>query len=93
MDEEQFMQELEEDDEMRRNVQLFRDPNAAAAAAAAGATETDDDDDDDVPTVPIECLLDELSLAMNRGDGGEGYGGGEEEDDGAYDDDDEDMAD
>ena len=93
MDEEQFMQELEEDDEMRRNVQLFRDPNAAAAAAAAGATETDDDDDDDVPTVPIECLLDELSLAMNRGDGGEGDGGGEEEDDGAYDDDDEDMAD
>ena len=92
MDEEQFMQELEEDDEMRRNVQLFRDPNAAAAAAA-GATETDDDDDDDVTTVPIECLLDELSLAMNRGDGGEGDGGGEEEDDGAYDDDDEDMAD
>lgn len=101
MDEELFMQELEEDEEVRAQVQIFRDPLAAAAAAAAGARaggaggggdEEYDYDDDDVPEVPIESLLDELSLGRNRG------GDDEEEedddaDDGDYGDEDEDMAD
>jgi len=62
-DEELFYQELEEDEDVRAQVQIFRDD--AAAARAAQATHGDDDDDDDVPEVPIEELLDELSL-MNR---------------------------
>jgi nonsense-mediated mRNA decay protein 3 len=52
MDEELFMQELEEDEETRAHVRIFRDDAADAS-----------DDDDDVPEVPIEALLDGLTLA------------------------------
>ena len=64
-DEELFYQELEEDEDVRAQVQIFRDDAAAARAAQAAHGDDDDDDDDDVPEVPIEELLDELSL-MNR---------------------------
>jgi hypothetical protein len=53
-DRERFLQELEEDAEMRARVALFKDPAAAAAAAAGGnaMAETDDSDDDgDLPQV------------------------------------------
>jgi hypothetical protein len=53
-DRERFLQELEEDAEMRARVALFKDPAALAAAAAAGTrmVETDDSDDDgDLPQV------------------------------------------
>lgn len=48
-DREHFMQELEEDADMRARVALFKDPAAlaAAAAAATGMAEADDSDDDD----------------------------------------------
>ena len=58
VDEELFMQELEEDEETRAQVQIFRDD-----AAGPGGRAGDDDDDDDVPEVPIESLLDGLTLA------------------------------
>ena len=59
MDEELFMQELEEDEETRAQVQIFRDDAVGRGGDGADAT----DDDDDVPEVPIESLLDGLSLA------------------------------
>ena len=59
MDEELFMQELEEDEETRAQVQIFRDDAAGRGGDGGDAT----DDDDDVPEVPIESLLDGLSLA------------------------------
>ena len=66
-DEEQFFQELEEDEELRAQVRIFKDEQAINANTyIAGA----DDDDDDAPEVPIEELLDELTLAR-RGDGDE----------------------
>jgi len=52
-DQEQFMCELEEDVEMRTTINLYKDPNG----------ETDmDQDGDDRPKVPLEELLDDLTL-------------------------------
>ena len=61
-DEELFYQELEEDEETRAQVQIFKDENAINANAHVMP---DDDGDEEAPEVPIEELLDELSL-MNR---------------------------
>ena len=61
-DEELFYQELEEDEETRAQVQIFKDENAINANAHVMP---DDDEDEEAPEVPIEELLDELSL-MNR---------------------------
>jgi|TARA_B100001741_G_scaffold81364_1_gene65958 nonsense-mediated mRNA decay protein 3 len=63
-DEELFYQELEEDEETRAHVQIFKDENAINANAYAASG----DDDDDVPEVPIEELLDELSLLHRQED-------------------------
>lgn len=89
-DEELFMQELEEDEEVRAQVQIFRDHQAAAGGAAGGmGEETDGDDDgDDAPEVPIECLLDEMTLR-----GGVDEEDEDDDDDGEYGDEDEEMAD
>jgi len=84
-DEEAFYQELEEDEDVRAQVQIFRDDAAAARAAAAARGGHDDDDDDDVPEVPIEDLLDELTLANRTAP--EDL---DEYDDDEYDDDDDD---
>ena len=93
MDEELFMQELEEDEEVRAQVQIYRDPNAAAAAAAPNDAGDNDESDDDVPEVPIESLLDGLTLGMRRGGGGDGGAGAGGDDDDAYVEDDDEMAD
>jgi hypothetical protein len=59
-DRERFLQELEEDAEMRARVALFKDSTALAAAAAAaapsGMAEGDDSDDDDadLPQVSVQ---------------------------------------
>lgn len=53
-DRERFLQELEEDAEMRARIALFKDPAALAAAAAGGnaMAETEDSDGDgDLPQV------------------------------------------
>lgn len=55
------MQELEEDEETRAHVRIFRDDAAGSGPGAAAADASDDDDD--VPEVPIEALLDGLTLA------------------------------
>jgi len=66
-DEELFYQELEEDEETRAQVQIFKDENAINANVTAAAGD-DDDDDDDAPEVPIEELLDELTLLQRQAD-------------------------
>ena len=66
-DEELFYQELEEDEETRAQVQIFKDENAVNANVTAAAGD-DDDDDDDAPEVPIEELLDELTLLQRQAD-------------------------
>ena len=93
MDEELFMQELEEDEEVRAQVQIYRDPNAAAAAAAPNDAGDNDESDDDVPEVPIESLLDGLTLGMRRGGAGGGGADAGGDDDDAYVEDDDEMAD
>lgn len=68
-DMERFLQELEEDADMRARVTLYRDPNFNPAAAAAvqqqrqpAASEmADTDEEEDVPEVPLEELLDDLA--------------------------------
>ena len=75
-DYERFMEEIEEDPELRARVALYKAPTVeggrgggAAAAAAAkddddeemgGGSDDDEDDDDDVPQVPLEELLDDM---------------------------------
>jgi nonsense-mediated mRNA decay protein 3 len=66
MDEEEFMQEVEADREMRQTINLFRDAAAVAAAAKkqrAGNSEISvDDDEDDDQKIKLEELLDGLAL-------------------------------
>mmetsp|Transcript_18620 Transcript_18620/g.56214 ORF Transcript_18620/g.56214 Transcript_18620/m.56214 type:complete len:550 (+) Transcript_18620:224-1873(+) len=62
-DMEHFLQELEEDADMRSRVALFKDKQAAAGRAArpAPSVAATDDDDGDFPEVPLEELLDDLA--------------------------------
>ena len=71
-DMERFLEELEEDPDMRARVALYRNPEAAAAGAAAAAAAkaaaaaasmapSEYSDGDDVPEVPLEELLDDLA--------------------------------
>lgn len=77
---ERFMQELEEDPDMRARVALYRDPNYQAASAAAAprqqaAMSDTDEEDGDVPEVPLEELLDDLA-ALGLDEDEEEHGGG-----------------
>eukprot|EP00884_Botryococcus_braunii_P021788 jgi/Botrbrau1/8293/Bobra.0251s0021.1 len=60
---EQFMEELEEDPELRSKVALFRDPDYdhSSAAMAREDAMTDDDEDDGMLDIPLEELLDDLA--------------------------------
>ncbi|KAG2439772.1 hypothetical protein HYH02_010649 [Chlamydomonas schloesseri] len=83
-DRERFMQELEEDADMRARINIYKDPAALAQAqqaaarvaqqaAPAGLMEDEDEDDDgeDLPQIPLEELLDDLE-GLGLGDGEEG---------------------
>lgn len=59
IDYEQFLQDLEQDPELRGNLNLYRNKDAAAAAAAASEMETDDEDDDGLQ-IPMDQLIDEM---------------------------------
>uniref|UniRef100_A0A6U2GZ91 60S ribosomal export protein NMD3 n=1 Tax=Chlamydomonas euryale TaxID=1486919 RepID=A0A6U2GZ91_9CHLO len=84
---ERFLQELEEDPEMRQRINLYKDPEAIAALASAraagpppGLADGDDDgmgsddDDEDLPQIPLEELLDDLEALQlaGQGDGDDG---------------------
>jgi len=56
---EAIQQDLEEDPEMRKNVNLFRDQNTAPAPEDVPV----EDSDDDAPEVPLTELLEGLTLA------------------------------
>jgi nonsense-mediated mRNA decay protein 3 len=71
-DYENFLRDLEEDKEMRGEVNLYKDPDALAAAAARKehpvAADEEDEDDDALSEaeVGLEELLDDLNLADNE---------------------------
>ncbi|PSC72831.1 60S ribosomal export NMD3-like [Micractinium conductrix] len=71
-DMERFLQELEEDADMRARVALYKDPAfnpAAAAPAPAGGMADSDEEDGDVPQVPLEELLEDLAaLGLDEGE-------------------------
>jgi nonsense-mediated mRNA decay protein 3 len=65
---ERFMQDLEEDPEMRSKIALYRDPNYKAQKASSNAMT---DDDESVPEVPLEELLDEMhAMQLDEGQTG-----------------------
>lgn len=69
---ERFLEELEEDPDMRSRVAVYRDAEAAAATAArapAAAADSEDEEEDDVPGIPLEELLEDL-VAMQIGEDG-----------------------
>ncbi|KAJ2454148.1 ribosome-binding protein [Coemansia sp. RSA 2336] len=68
---EAFLRDLEEDPELRQGINLYRDTSAITRTAAAGDEMVDDDDDeagDDAPEIPLEELLNELSIGDGDGD-------------------------
>eukprot|EP00887_Chlorella_sp_A99_P002026 scaffold18.g2026.t1 len=81
-DMERFLEELEEDADMRSRVALYKDPAAAEAGASDRRTPSEmadtEDEDGDLPQVPLEELLDDLAaldLADETEDDDEGGGG------------------
>jgi nonsense-mediated mRNA decay protein 3 len=83
-EEEAFLEEIEEDPELRARLALYRDRSAAAAAARPPAARAprgadSDSDEDEFPEVPLEELLEEMTLGGHGGGGG--FGGDDEEED------------
>lgn len=64
-DYERFLRDLEEDEELRQTINIFKDPNkvvADDAMAEDGDTDIDDDDEEeDLPQIRLEELLDEMN--------------------------------
>ena len=56
-DYELFLQELEEDEELRQTINLYK---AGEEAPRKEVDEMDDEDDEDAPEIAIDELLDEL---------------------------------
>ncbi|KAK3280359.1 hypothetical protein CYMTET_11787, partial [Cymbomonas tetramitiformis] len=71
MEREQFLEEIEEDPELRAHVQLYKKPGAAVPMAPAPMPATnvhgmdDEEDGDDIPEVPLDELISALSLDPN----------------------------
>lgn len=68
-DMERFLEEIEEDADLRKKISLYRDPAAslpldggAGGAAPMDASDGGSGSEDNVPTVPLEELLDALEL-------------------------------
>ena len=56
-----FLQELEEDPEMRSKVALYKDSAHRPAPAQDIDAMTEGDDEDDLPEIPLEELLDDMN--------------------------------
>jgi nonsense-mediated mRNA decay protein 3 len=68
-DMERFLEELEEDADLRSRIAIYKD--SQAAAAARNAMEHDmqgSDEDDDIPEIPLEELLDDLAAMQLDGE-------------------------
>ena len=77
-DVERFHEELEEDEDMRARINIFKNPDNPAAAAAAAQDEGMDDDEDEgsIPDVPLEELLDALTInSAAKAQQGQEWGG------------------
>ncbi|KAD6795842.1 hypothetical protein R6Q59_020238 [Mikania micrantha] len=70
---EQFLRDLEENPELRFNISLFRDKDYQPSEMASVT------DGEDVPLVPLEELIDELSLNDKKNDDDDDDDGGMEE--------------
>lgn len=69
---ERFLEEIEEDDELRARVNIYRDPRVQIPAAGGGSAREptmdaeSDDDGEEVPEVPLEELLNALTIDQAR---------------------------
>lgn len=61
-DVERFMQELEEDPELRSTVNLYRKPQVAVGGSGPTAMDVTDTGEEEIPRVSLEELLDDLTL-------------------------------
>ncbi|PVU94188.1 hypothetical protein BB561_002735 [Smittium simulii] len=64
-DMEMFLRDLEEDPELRQNINLYKNPDMLANSLNRNADNSDEDDMDDgeeIPEVPLEELLDNLRM-------------------------------
>ena len=57
------LQDLEEDPELRTNVNIYRDPNKVAV------DDSDSDAGDAVPRITLAEMLDEMTIDATGGDG------------------------
>jgi nonsense-mediated mRNA decay protein 3 len=67
IDYEQFLQDLEQDPELRQGANLYRDEQAKKAAADS-EMDTDDDEDDEGLQIPMDQLIDEMEEMGMRDD-------------------------
>ena len=58
------LQDLEEDPELRTNVNIYRDPNMATAV-----DDSELSDEDDAPRITLAEMLDEMTIDATGGDG------------------------
>ena len=74
-DYERFLQDIEEDEELRAGLNLFKSSKPAPAETGTIMEESDveGDDDDDFPEIKVDELLDEMS-GLNLEDGGDEAG-------------------
>ncbi|CAI5987054.1 unnamed protein product [Closterium sp. NIES-64] len=92
-DKERFLEELEEDADMRSRIAVYRDPAYVAPVAGGGARggdemvdageEDEEEDGEEVPEIPLEELLSDLRIG--------GADGEEEEEEGEVGDDEDDL--
>jgi nonsense-mediated mRNA decay protein 3 len=84
-DMERFLEELEEDADLRSRIAIYKDSQAAIMAGNSMDHDQSDSEEDDLPEIPLEELLDDLAAMQLGGAGADadaGAGaerGGEEE--------------
>ncbi|GAA5887001.1 hypothetical protein JCM5296_005220 [Sporobolomyces johnsonii] len=81
-DYERFLRDIEEDEELRSTLQLFKDPNAQQKQENAMVEDTDgegDDDEDDFPEINVDDLLEDMENLDLDQDGDAVIEGGEGE--------------
>ncbi|KAJ1935646.1 ribosome-binding protein, partial [Kickxella alabastrina] len=66
---ETFLRDLEEDPELRQNINLYKDPNTIAARPQNAMEESDmEDDGEELPEVPLDELLEDLKIGSGSDD-------------------------
>ncbi|GAA5970898.1 hypothetical protein JCM11641_004499 [Rhodosporidiobolus odoratus] len=68
-DYELFLRDIEEDNELRQTVQLFKDQASAEQQAHAMAEDTDAEAEEDFPEINVDDLLDDMEgLQIEEGE-------------------------